>query len=109
MARKILNASECLTVKRNEQLRRKLKFIFWEAIVELEKIVFGSSFYVVPKIRIEILKTPRIKERTEVEPLGQYFDVLYSKLSTEQETALNYFTQPATMKLLEIRKLVPKR
>ena len=107
--RKILNASECLTVKRNEQLRRKLRAILLMAVVELEILLHPFSPHVVPKMRIEILKTPRINECKEVEPLGQYFDVLYSKLSTNQELGLGYFTEPATMKLLELRRVVPKR
>lgn len=107
--RKILSASECLTVKRNEQLREKLKLIMWEAIVELEKVLFRVNLKPIWSLRQSILKVAEIKQCKEVEPLGQYFDTLFAKLSTDQETSLSYLMQPATMKLLEIRKVVPKR
>lgn len=107
--RKILNASECLTVKRNEQLRRKLKEIILKAIVELELILYPISIESVWTLRESVLKTYELKKIKEVEPLGEYFDTLFSKLSTNDEVRLNYFTEPATMKLLEIRKVVPKR
>lgn len=107
--RKILNASECLTVKRNEALRRKLKEIMWEAIPELEKLVYPIAVTLQAAHRNLVLNCSELRRCEVVEKLGQYFDELFANLSTDQEVSLSYLTQPATMKLLEIRKVVPKR